>query len=165
MRRQRSRIAYRPSSRFHQRDEPFHRFVEQGGLFEIEHVAGLRKHGEPRRRQMLLQEQACAHARIVLVAADDECRRRGASDRVRHRKDRGTAGLEAAHRPRRSLGVVPRQGGVEIGMTARVLHQEGNPARRLARDFCDFRGAERFELLRVGAALLAPGVEVLDLRA
>ena len=102
----------------------------------------LRKEREPRRRQMLLQEQARLDAIVVLVAADDQRRRRHFPDRIRHGVDRGPAALKAAHGVGRALGVVPRQRGVEIGVAARVLHQEGNPARRLARDLRDFDRAD-----------------------
>ena len=57
-RHQRPRIAHRPSARLDQRDEPLHHLVEQRRLFQIEHVARLGKEREPRRRQVLLQEQA-----------------------------------------------------------------------------------------------------------
>ena len=165
MRRHRPRIAHRPAPGFHQRDEPLDHFVEQRRLLEIEHVAGLREEREPRRRQMLLQEQARLDAIVVLVAADDQRRRRHFPDRLGHGVDRGTAALKAAHGVGRALGVVPRQRGIEIGVAARVLHQEGNPARRLARDLRDFDRADRLKLLGVGAALLAEGVEILEARS
>src|SRR6516162_6353524 len=69
--RKRPRIAHTPAAGFHQRDEAFDRLVEECGLFEIEHVAGLRKEGEASGRQMLFQEQARLDAGVVLVAAND----------------------------------------------------------------------------------------------
>ena len=57
---------------------------------------------------------------------------------------------------------MPRQRGVEIGMAARVLQQERNPARRLARHFCNFDRADRFILLGIGPALRAEGVEIFE---
>ena len=158
----RPRIAHRPPARLHQRDEPLDHFVEQRGLLEIEHVARLRKERQPRRRQMLLQEHAGLDAIVVLVAADDQRRCRHFPDRLGHGVDRGTAALKTAHGVGRAFGVMPRQCGVEIGVAARVLQQERNPARRLARRFRNFHRADRFILFGIGPALLAEGVEIFD---
>ena len=114
---------------------------------------------------MLLQEQARPDAIVVLVAAQDQRRRRHVPDRIRHGVDRGAPALKAAHGVGRALGVMPRQRGVEIGVAARVLQQERNPARRLARHFCNFDRADRLILLGVGPALRAEGVEIFDGRA
>jgi hypothetical protein len=54
---------------------------------------------------------------------------------------------------------------VEVRVAARVLQKKRNPARRLARGFRHLRGADRFILLGVGAALPAEGVEVFEARS
>ena len=51
---------------------------------------------------------------------------------------------------------------VEIRVPARVLDEEWNPARRLARHLGDFRGANGVELLAIGLALAAEGVEICE---
>ena len=128
-------------------------------------MAGLREERQSRRRQMLLQEQARLDAIVVLVAAQDQRRRRHAPDRLRHGVDRGTAALKTAHGVGRALGVVPGERGVEIGVAARVLQQERNPARRLARHLCHFDRADRLVLLGIGAALRAEGIEIFQIGA
>ena len=158
----RPRIAHRPAAGLDQRDEALDHLVEQRRLLQIEHVAGLREERQARRRQMLLQEQARLDAIVVLVAAQDQRRRRHFPDRLRHGVDRGTAALKAAHGVGRTLGVVPGERGVEIGVAARVLQQERNPARRLARHFCHLDRADRLILLGIGAALRAEGVEIFQ---
>ena len=162
---QRPGIAHRPSPGLDQRHEPLDHVVEQRRLFEIEHVAGFREERQPRRRQMLLQKHAGLDAIVVLVAADDQRRRRHFPDRIRHGVDRGPAALKTAHGVGRTLGVVAGQRGIEIRVPARVLQQERNPARRLARDLCDLDRADRLILLGIGAALLAKGLEIFDGRA
>ena len=159
---ERARVAHRPAPGFDQCDEALDHFVEQRRLLEIEHVAGLRKYCEAGCRQMLLQEQAGLDAIVVLVAADDQGRRRDFPDRLGHRVDRGPAALKTAHGIGRALGIVPGQRGVEIRVSARVLQHERNPARRLARDFCDLGSADGLELLGIGPALLAEGVEIFE---
>ena len=128
-------------------------------------MAGLRKERQPRRRQMLLQEQAGLDAIVVLVAADDQGRRRHFPDRLGQGVDRRPAALKAAHGVGRAPGIVPRQRRVEVGVAARVLHQERNPARRLARRFRHFHRADRLILLAIGLALLAERFEVFQVRA
>src|SRR5262245_17658337 len=94
---QRARIAHGPAAGFDQRDEAFDHFVEQRRLLQIEDVTRFREEGKARGGQMLLQEQAGLDAIVVLVAAQDQCRRWYFPDRVRHGVDRGTTTLKAAH--------------------------------------------------------------------
>ncbi len=96
-RRHRARVTSRPSSGFDQRNEALDHFIEQCGLFEIEHMAGLRKKRQAGSGKVLLQEQAGLNTGVVLVAADDQGRRRHLPDRVGQGVDRGPAALEAAH--------------------------------------------------------------------
>jgi hypothetical protein len=122
------------------------------------------KKGQPRRGKMFLQKQAGLDARIVLVAADDQRGRRRLADRVSECVDRGPAALEAAHGVGRAFRIVPCQRCIEVGVPARVLDQEGNPARRFARHFGDFRRAEFFQLLGIFPALLSKRVEICQAR-
>jgi hypothetical protein len=161
----RPRVAHGPTAGLHQRNEAFDHFVEQCRLFQIEHVARLRKHRKSGGRQVFLQKQARFDARIVLVAADDKCRRRHFGDGVGHGVDRGSAALETAHRVGGTPGIVAPQCCVEVGMAARVFHQERNPARRLTRRLGDLDRADCVVLVCRRLALPAEGVEVLKARS
>src|SRR5216684_7475452 len=99
-------------------------------------MARFRKYRKTGCRKMLLQEQAGLDAIVVLVAADNQSRCRDFLNGVAQRVDRGPAALKAAHGVGRAPGIVPGQRVVEIRMAARVLQQERNPARRLARRLC-----------------------------
>ena len=68
-RRHRTRVAYRPASRFDQRDEALDHFIEQRRLFEIKHVARLRKKRQDRCGKMSLQKETRLDTSVVLVAS------------------------------------------------------------------------------------------------
>ena len=160
----RPEIAHGPAAGFDEGDKAFDHVVEQRRLFQVEHVARFREERQSRGGQVFLQEQAGLDAIVVLVAADDQRRRRDFPDRLGQGVDRGPAALEAAHGVGGALGIVPCQRGIEIGMPARVLDQEGNPARRLARHLRNLHGAEFLELLGIVPALPAKRLQVFQAR-
>src|SRR5215472_13355688 len=71
MRQHRPRIARAPTARFRECDEALDHFVEQRGLLQIEHMAGLWEESQAGRGQVLLQKQARLDAGVVFIAADD----------------------------------------------------------------------------------------------
>src|SRR5581483_4350934 len=117
----RARVARRPAAGLGLRQERRHRLVKQRRLLEIEHVAGLGEHREPRARHVLLEEQARLDAAVVLVAADDQRRDRDFGQLLRVLPDRWTAALEFALRVRRAGGVMAGEGLLEFGEAARIL--------------------------------------------
>src|SRR5690348_6580511 len=76
----RPRIARRPSARLNTRNEIRHHLVEQRRLLDVDDVAALREHHQPRRHDPLLEIHARLDTRIVLVADHHQRRHRDSPD-------------------------------------------------------------------------------------
>src|ERR1700675_4067249 len=72
----RARIAWWPATRLCQAKEALQRFVEQRRLLKIQNVARLRKHRQPRGRNVRFEEQARLDTRVIFIANDDQSRAR-----------------------------------------------------------------------------------------
>src|SRR5882724_13580361 len=140
----RGRIAWWPATCLCQTKETLQRFVEQRRLLEIQDVARLRKHRQPRGRHGLFEEQARLDTRVILIANDDQSRQRQAPDAIFEGVDRRPSALKATLGMSRPLRVVTRQRLHEFQKSARVLDLERNPVRRITVGLGDLGGSERF---------------------
>src|SRR5664279_5386137 len=110
-----------PAPGFVGRDKFGERGVELGRLLAGDGVAGTRDHVESRRRHDPLEKHAGVETPVVLVADDDEQRRRESLQVGVHVPQRRPLGLQIEHGQRMAKRGMLSQHLDELGITARVL--------------------------------------------
>src|SRR5207237_10374663 len=90
-----ARVARAPVSAFHLVEEILQQLVEERGLFEIDGVAALRQHSEPRCRYRALEKEVRLERGLLLVAEHEDRGNRHFLQALVQVVERGPAALHA----------------------------------------------------------------------